>query len=186
MTEIWLRANRRVLLFATVPVLALGIVGGLLALGVSNAARLLGWVLVAAAAVLLVGLLRQLRQGRIAYRNEEVLFNLRSGQPVAVPVEVVEAFFLGQGPANLPQRGKPAEAVNLVARLSQKAPEWEHIDVKPALGRWCDGYVTIRGMWCEPLTTDVIRRLNRRLREAHEARRGAAQVHADRGTERQS
>jgi hypothetical protein len=64
--------------------------------------------------------------------------------------------------------------VNLVARLSQKAPEWEKVDVKPAIGRWCEGYVTIRGMWCEPLNGEVVRRLNRRLREIREASHGGA------------
>jgi hypothetical protein len=89
---------------------------------------------------------------------------------VSVPVEIVEAFFLGQGPAHLPPvDGKPAESVNLIARLSQKAPEWAKVRVKPALGQWCEGYVTIRGTWCEPLDGEVIRRLNRRLRELHEA-----------------
>jgi hypothetical protein len=89
---------------------------------------------------------------------------------VAVPREVVEAFFLGQGPSYLPGTpGQRLESVNLVARLSQKAPEWMHVSVKPALGHWCDGYVTIRGTWCEPLTGDVIRRLNARLRELRTA-----------------
>jgi hypothetical protein len=37
--------------------------------------------------------------------------------------------------------------------------------VKPSLGTWCGGYVTIRGTWCEPLQPDLIRRLNRRLKE---------------------
>jgi hypothetical protein len=98
-----------------------------------------------------------------------VFFNLRAGSPIAVPAGVVEAFFLGQGPANLPNvGGKPAETVNLVARLSQKAPEWAKVAVKPALGNWCEGYVTIRGTWCEPLNGEVIRRLNRRLRELRE------------------
>jgi hypothetical protein len=64
--------------------------------------------------------------------------------------------------------GKPAETVNLVARISQKAPQWAKVDVKPALGNWCEGYVTIRGTWCEPLDGEVIRRLNRRLREIRE------------------
>jgi hypothetical protein len=65
--------------------------------------------------------------------------------------------------------GADAEAVNLVARLSQKAPEWMQAPVKQALGEWREGYVTIRGTWCEPLTIEVIRRLNARLRELHTA-----------------
>jgi hypothetical protein len=37
--------------------------------------------------------------------------------------------------------------------------------VKPAFGNWSEGYVTVRGTWCEPLDSEVVRRLNRRLKE---------------------
>jgi hypothetical protein len=135
--------------------------------------RILAGAIVALGVILLIGLLNELRRPRIAFQDGNVLFNLRAGKPIAAPVEIVEAFFLGQGPAHLPSvDGKPAESVNLIARLSQKAPQWAKVPVKPALGQWCEGYVTIRGTWCEPLDGEVIRRLNRRLRELHEA--GAA------------
>jgi hypothetical protein len=79
---------------------------------------------------------------------------------------LVEAFFVGQGPAELPGgMARSQETANLVARLAQRATEWAQRDVKPALGRWCEGYVTIRGTWCEPLNTELVRRLNRRLAE---------------------
>jgi hypothetical protein len=181
MTEVWLHANRRVLLMALVPALALTLVGALL-LGsaASGLVRGIAWALVALGIALTIGLSGQLRRPRIAFRNGEVLFNLRSGAPVAVPAELVEAFFLGQGPANLPNvDGKPAETVNLVARISQKAPEWAKVEVKPALGNWCEGYVTIRGTWCEPLDGEVIRRLNRRLREIRESNSQSATVAAE-------
>jgi hypothetical protein len=171
MTEVWLQTNRRALTMGLVPTLVLAGVGAVV-LGVSEATGLtvLGWVLIASGVLLTLGIVRQFRQPRIAYRDDNVLFYLRAGQPVAVPREVVEAFFLGQGPSYLPEmRGRRLETVNLVARLSQKAPEWMHVSVKPALGHWCDGYVTIRGTWCEPLTGDVIRRLNARLRELRTA-----------------
>jgi hypothetical protein len=173
MTEIWLHANRRVLLMALIPVGLMGVVGVLLAISSHNTAlNIFGGALALGSALLFIGLARQLRQPRIAYRDGNVLFHLCSGQPIAVPVQVVEAFFLGQGPANIPAvGGKPPETVTLVARLSQKAPEWAKVEVKPALGRWCEGYVTIRGTWCEPLNGEVIRRLNRRLRELHDADR---------------
>ena len=171
MTEVWLQSNRRVLAMGLAPVV-LGAGLGALLLATTDAAgfHLVAYGLLAVSAALAIGILRQLGGPRISYRPDEVLFHLRSGQPVAVPREVVEAFFLGQGPAYLPTvQGKPAETVNLVARLSQKAPEWMKVDVKPALGHWCEGYVTIRGTWCEPLTGDVIRRLNARLRELRTA-----------------
>jgi hypothetical protein len=167
MTEVWLQTNRRALTMGLVPTLTLAGVGAAM-LGLSEARVLawLGWTLIGMGIVLTLGILRQFLQPRIAYRDGSVLFHLRAGQPVAVPREVVEAFFLGQGPSYLPEmRGRRLETVNLVARLSQKAPEWMHVSVKPALGHWCDGYVTIRGTWCEPLGNDVIRRLNRRLKE---------------------
>jgi hypothetical protein len=134
------------------------------------------WLLIILGGVLVIGLISQWRRPRIAYRNGEVLFNLRAGTPIAVPVQVVEAFFLGQGPSHLPALGgEPSETVNLVARLSQKAPEWAQMEVKEALGRWSEGYVSIRGAWCEPLNGDLIRRLNHRLREIHLEQRAAVQ-----------
>jgi hypothetical protein len=107
---------------------------------------------------------------RIAYQDGQVLFYLRSGSPIAIPVEFVEAFFLGQGPLALPGQPRHADStVNLVARISQRATAWSARDVKPALGRWCDGYVTICGAWCEPLNGEIVRRLNRRLLEVSES-----------------
>ena len=171
MTEVWLQSNRRVLAMALIPAALLGVLGALLLATVHAAAlRLLAWGLIGLGALLALGLLGQFRRPRIAYRGGEVLFNLRAGAPIAVPAEVVEAFFLGQGPAHLPRtHGVDAKTVNLVARLSQKAPEWMQMPVKPALGQWCEGYVTIRGTWCEPLTGELIRRLNSRLRELRTA-----------------
>jgi hypothetical protein len=176
MNEVWLQSNRRALAMAFVPAGLLVVVGALLLFSVETTAlRLLAWALVGTGVLLSLGLVGQFRQPHIAYRSGEVLFQLRAGQPIAVPAEVVEAFFLGQGPAYLPRmHGKDAETGNLVARLSQKAPEWAHMDVKPALGHWCESYVTIRGTWCEPLTGEVIRRLNARLRELRTAAAGGA------------
>jgi hypothetical protein len=176
MTEVWLQSNRRVLAMALVPAALMMLLGGLLVMTVNAPAlRLLGWGLIGVGGLLALVLLDQFRRPRLAYRDGEVLFHLRAGAPIAVPAEVVEAFFVGQGPAYLPRtHGPDSETVNLVARLSQKAPEWMHVAVKPALGHWCEGYVTIRGTWCEPLTGEVIRRLNARLRELRTATTAAA------------
>src|SRR5206468_1604639 len=120
-------------------------------------------------ALMIAMLLNQFRRPRVAYRDGRLQFYVRSGPPIAVPVDVVEAFFLGQGPAHLPVMSKQPQTVNLVARLSQRHTEWARQEVKPALGNWCDGYVTIRGAWCEPLGNEVVRKLNRRLNEVKEA-----------------
>lgn len=175
MSEAWLKSNRRVLSLALVLAGALALVGLALALRTqSTALRAVAVALLAVGSVMSIGLVGQILRPRIAYRDGEVLFYLRAGQPVAVPLEVVEAFFIGQGPAFLPlaHEGGASKTVNLVARLSQKHPEWAHAPVKPALGHWCESYVTIRGTWCEPLDGEVIRRLNRRLHELQRQQRG--------------
>ena len=169
MNETWLRPNRRAIWFGCVPPLLLAFVGAWV-LGTSDDTRSwsgwLGAVLMIAGLGTLAMLLRQLRHPRIGYRDRHVLFYLRAGPPIAVPAKTVEAFFLGQGPAMLPGDAQNKQrTVNLVARLSQRDTGWARREVKPALGKWCDGYVTIRGAWCEPLDADVVRRLNRRLKE---------------------
>ena len=71
---------------------------------------------------------------------------------------------MGQGPAKFGHGKIPeTEAQNVVVRLAEAATEWHHREVKPALGHWCDGYVTLRGAWCEPIDADVLERLNKRL-----------------------
>jgi len=57
----------------------------------------------------------------------------------------------------------------VVMRLAESAHQWQYVDVNPKLGSWCDGYVTLRGTWCEPLSLEVVIRLNRRLADAHRA-----------------
>jgi len=168
MTEVWLRSNRRVLLLALVPAGLLGaIAAAALKLNFGLLVKVPAWCALAVSLLLIIGLLFQLFRPRVAYRQGHVLFYLKAGGPIAVPSKVVEAFFLGQGPANLPVHvPRHDKTMNLVARLSQRAPEWEQQETKSALGRWCDSYVTIRGTWCEPLSDEVLQKLNRRLAEA--------------------
>ena len=173
MHEVWLRPNRRALYFALLPAgIPLALAAWMWFLNPEQAAplwRALFWIMAGVGVVLIVGIVGQLRTPRIAYLDGKVLFYVRAGAPVAVPVEVVEAFFLGQGPAHhsAPSgRSSREETSNLVARLSQTQPEWARVDVKAALAQWCDGYVTIRGTWCEPLTGELVRTLNRNLSEA--------------------
>jgi hypothetical protein len=174
MREIWLKTNRRALFFGMVP-LAL-IVGLGVALIFRARAFEIVWLQWLGVAMwigggLLMGILAtQLTRPRVAYDDGQVLFYLRTGLPLAVPVEHVEAFFIGQGPVMIPGAPQHDVSVNLVARLSQREPSYAQREVKPALGAWSDGYVVIRGTWCERIGTDLVRRLNRRLREVTEAR----------------
>jgi len=170
MTEVLLRPNRRALWFGMLSAAAVGGIGLWLATGrVASGSDLSRWIGVAmsgASLCILAMLAWQLRQPRVALRDGNVLFYLRRGGPIAVPIGIVEAFFLGSGPATLPAGIQSQQStVNLVARLSQRETQWAQQEVSAALGRWCEGYVTIRGAWCEPLNGEVIRRLNRRLKE---------------------
>ena len=170
MTEVLLRPNRRALWFAMLPAAAVAGFGLCLAIGRGASGgdlwRWIGVVMSVASLCILAMLVWQLRRPRVALRDGNVLFYLRRGSPIAVPMGVVEAFFIGSGPATLPAGIQSQQStVNLVARLSQRETQWAQQEVNAALGRWCEGYVTIRGTWCEPLNGEVIRRLNRRLKE---------------------
>ena len=52
---------------------------------------------------------------------------------------------------------------------SDRAEAWHRQEVKPGLGKWCEGYITIRGTWCEPLSVGLVNRLNQRLAEVARA-----------------
>lgn len=168
MTEVWLHPNRRVLALAMVPASLLGGLGVvMLNLDMPTSIQVVAWAALGVACLLIIGLIQQLLRPRILYREGMVCFYLKAGSPIEVPIEVVEAFFLGQGPAHLPGAEQDVtKTVNLVARLSQRKIEWAEKEVKEALGSWREGYITMRGTWCEPLTTDVVRRLNQKLSEA--------------------
>jgi hypothetical protein len=168
MAEVWLQTNRRAVLLGLIVPLLLGALGiGLLWLGDHPAPRMIGSISLAMGVVLTLLLIWQLRQPRLAYEQGKLLFFLRSGGPIRVPVEVIECFLLGQTDALLSgKQNERSETRAVMVRLSEKAEEWSHQEVKPALGRWCDGYVIIRGTWCEPLSVEVVNRLNQRLAEA--------------------
>jgi hypothetical protein len=61
----------------------------------------------------------------------------------------------------------------VVVRLAESATDWKHREVRPAFGQWCEGYITLRGAWCEPITREVMQGLNRRLAEVQRERKAA-------------
>ncbi len=175
MKQVWLRTNRRAMLLFAFPLVALSALAAVAIVDPWD----LGWAvrgpgiavavlagLGAAAALLLA------RQPRVAFADGHVLFYIRLGRPTSVPVDVVECFLLGQGPSLLPgqQYAKTATST-VVVRLSERAEAWSHGEFHPLLAAWCDGYITLRGTWCEPLTVDLVKRMNRLL---HEAAKGLA------------
>jgi hypothetical protein len=180
MSETWLRPNRRILAFAAVlPSLAAGVGIALLVFSFGDEPqtwlRAIGGVIIAFSVAGLVFLAWQLGQARLTTDGRHLRVNLGTARPVAVPLDVVEGFLLGQGPAFLPGN-KEAQVANLVVRLAERAGEWERVEVNRQFGLWCGHYITIRGTWCEPLSVDLVNRLNARLAEVkktlhHEARR---------------
>ena len=171
MTEVWLRGNRRIIYTAAVVPLVMALVGVafLAAADESSLGAIAGWTglgMTLLGGVVLGILLMLARQPRLAYRDGHLLVYLRPTGPIRVPIEIVEAFLAGQGPTSLPGTScKGAETVTIVIRLADRAVEWSHLAVHPVLGSWCDGYITLRGTWCEPLTVDAVMRLNERLSE---------------------
>jgi hypothetical protein len=126
--------------------------------------RIVGAVVAAVSIIGLLFLLWQARQARLACDGRRLLVNLGTARPAAVGLEFVEGFLLGQGPAFLPGK-ENAEVANVVVRLAERAAEWERVEVNRRLGSWCGHYITIRGTWCEPLSVDLVNRLNFRLAE---------------------
>jgi hypothetical protein len=191
MSETWLKTNRRALaLGMVVPGLMLLAALGGLAWSVMTGQH---WAIQVLMAVLTVGplwmvgeLLYALSRPRIGYEPGELLVYFDATRPTRVPIEIVEVFFLGQGPSELPPlKGREPETQNVIVRLAESATDWKHRDVRPAIGHWCEGYITIRGSWCERITPALMRELNHRLAEIHRERRAAEKSQREQGQQQQ-
>jgi hypothetical protein len=179
--EVWLRTNRRALWMAMIPpglLLAANLAGLVWSLVAQQ------WVIAAMCGLfvfvllwLLAGLTSAMYLPRIAYQPGELLVYLELHRATRVPIDIVEVFFLGQGPSELPKlKGREPETQNVIVRLAESATEWKHRDVRPAFGMWCEGYITIRGSWCEKITPEIMRRLNHRLAEVQRERKAALEA----------
>ena len=177
--EVWLRTNARAVAFGAMLPLAAAVIGGAIAVGLPGRepiawVRMLALTVAVPAAMVVVALVLQLRKPRLAYCDAHLLVWLRGGPPIRVPIDAVECFWLGQTPGLLPGKNRNAEVAALIVRIADRAVEWRHQEVKPQLGVWCEGYITIRGTWCEPLSIDLVNRLNARLAEVTRATSGGS------------
>lgn len=177
MREVWLRTNRRALAMGMIlpGLILVGTAGGLgwaMRMG-QHWAISLAFLSGALFGLWMLGeLLYALFQPRLAFAKGQLLVFLEPTRPTSVPIEIVECFFLGQGPSELPRlAGREPETQNVIVRLAESAADWKHRDVKPAIGHWCEGYITLRGSWCEPITPAIMARLNKRLAELQRARK---------------
>lgn len=181
MREIWLRSNNRLLAMGLI-LPSLGFLLGAALVVVAVNYPSLQWLtlvggLVMAASLAAGGVIANtLRMPRLAYEHEHLLVYLGDVTPFRIPVEIVECFFLGHGPAMLAGAEEHgAETRTIIVRLAEAAEAWKSREVKPALGHWCNGYVTIRGTWCEPITPDLVQGMNQRLIEIHRQQRAEKQ-----------
>ncbi len=174
--ETWLRTNRRALL-VTLVVALLFVGAGASAVAISprfwfgGALAVVGWLTLVGAGAFSAMLVYQMTLPSLAYHDGYLLVYLQSAQPVRVPIAIIELFFAGQGISHLPATEDiPSKSRTVVVRLAEAATDWHFREVKPVWGEWREAYIIVRGTWCEPLTPDVLKFLNRRLREVHRDR----------------
>jgi len=173
MSETWLRFNRRPLLLELLfPCVLLGLTGAV-ALGLWEFAnvtwlRIVCGVFALLALLPVAGIVDRLIHPLLAYRDGELVVYLVQGKPVRVPIKLVEGFLIGRDEVELGGLGR-VETHTLVVRIAEKATEFAEYQVNPNFGRWCGGYINIRGTWCEPLSVDLVNRLNQRLVDVQKA-----------------
>ncbi len=177
--EIWLRTNVRALGVGLVVVMFL-LLSGVSAVLIADRypwgiwLKITGWGAIVVCGYVSLSLLYQMRVPRLAYQDDEMLVYLRSATPVRVPIEVVELFFAGQGESMTPgSAAGSTRSRTVVIRLAEAATQWHDLPIRTALGQWQEAYIILRGTWCEPLTPEIFKRLNRRLAEVHRERRSA-------------
>jgi hypothetical protein len=182
--DVWLRGNVR-------PVLGLAAVAALVGAGLTAAVLLAGapalgkWLVsaywpVAAGlvAALAAAAMRPRLVHRIDPRMQSVLeVRLAPGFSHAVPLDVIECFFMGS------QRLEPEDAVaddqpshrvgTLVMRVAERAADWQARPTFTPWGTWQEGAIVFDGRWCEPLSVELARRLSGKLVDAKRAEAGS-------------
>lgn len=179
-THVLLRTNRRAAGFllgaAVLPIVLGGLCLAYHWQRPSSIITLLGMILVVVGVFATFQLRRWWWLHRLTLDKDSLLVYLRRGKPWRIPLDAVEVFFMGQAPSTMrDQNGREVETRNVVVRLAERATTWQQQPgVESTLGRWCDGYITVYGVWCEPLNREVIDKMNRQLSEAKRNLRAAA------------
>jgi hypothetical protein len=189
MTEVWLQANRRSGLWP----LAFGLVSAAGMLTASafvpddGVIRPILWLVAATDMLAAFALAYLSNLPRLAFDGRSLLMRIRNGSPIRVPIELVEAFLIGKGPAYLTGKDDyKTEARTLIIRISERAPEFEKLETNLRLAAWCGHYVTIRGTFTEPLDVEVVNRLNQRLYDAQQSLKSSATAAATAGASQPS
>lgn len=168
--EVWVRPNRRAILIGCLPPLLGAILCGLLAWWLGRSAWWWAVTLSLPAVGLLILatlILFQITIPRVSHEPGSLYLYVGQHAPVRLPTRIVECFFLGQGANELGT--SEAETRNLVVRLAERETDWHHRELRRSIGHWCDGYITLNGIWCEPIDEALIRKLNHQLVNAKRA-----------------
>ena len=172
MYETLLRGNRRFGVLGLIVGGALTSVGiGLTCFGGQIALRGLGVANISVGVVTMFLWWQFLKQPRLAISDSELWVYIQvTKDPVRVPLEAVEVFFIGQGAVTGSVPGqtdeyKGAVAANVIVRIAERATEWHSKEVNQWLGIWQEGYITLRGLWCEDINQELLKKMNRKLLE---------------------
>ena len=120
---------------------------------------------------------------RLVLDRESLRVHLAPGRIDRVPLDVVECFFLGsrlEPPAPGDDTTGGERVRTLVMRIAERARDHAARPTLSLWGAWSEGSVTFDGRWCEPLSVDLVRRLNRELAAAKRSAR-AGRVAAGEG-----
>jgi len=174
-SEIWLRGNQRLLGVGLLTAALVLVICGLILYFFRDAITVTIISICTAGAIVMAALMFWVgRLPRIAYDSDrrEVILYLPGPTPYRVPLDIVECFFLGSGITQIPgQPSRDVQTKNIVVRLAERAEDWHRRDLTLSIGKWCEGYITIRGLYCEPLDIEAVKRLNTLI---HQAQQGAA------------
>lgn len=182
MAEIWLQANRRAAVWPSLGLLASATLFAFMAYWLSSAEQTYGleWVCMVIATTkvvfaTIVGI--ALTRPRLRYDGKHLLIDVGKTRPVAVPIELVEGFLIGKGPTFLSgQDDHRTETSTLVVRIAERAEEFRKVETNVRLAAWCGHYCTLRGTWTEPLSVDLVNRLNQRLHDVQQAAKSPERV----------
>lgn len=177
---VWLRGNWRLTMLAAI--LLLPGLGLIVWAAISNVFSVpVRMVIIATAMIdMVLGLIFAWIGSRSVIRRMDDELVIHVGlQQVRLPISIVEVFFGGHEELPMANHGGSVpETANIIMRVAESAKEWQRVDIPRWIGRWCDGYLTIRGLWCEPVTRPLLESLNDQLRRAKLELRGTRQTSA--------
>lgn len=177
MPQTLLRSNRRIAMLGFGITAVFAVVAAIVGAWVAPAARTI--LSAAMCFTLLAGLAawRLACRPRLQLTDSELLVLVTLlRRPVRVPLDAVEVFFIGQGAVSGEEPGQPREyqgavAANVIVRLAEAESTWHAHLVNQWLAVWADGYITLRGLWCENIDQELLATMNRQLMAAKRKQR---------------